>query len=72
MELITDDVLARLLTFPNVLVTSHQAFLTREALHDIALTTLNNFKEYFEGQSLKNEICYQCEKPCIKKSKSCA
>jgi len=72
MDLITDDVLARLLTFPNVLVTSHQAFLTREALHDIALTTLNNFKQYFEGESLKNEICYQSDKPSIKKPKRCA
>ena len=39
---IDDDVLARLLTFPNVLVTAHQGFLTREALHAIALVTLNN------------------------------
>lgn len=57
MELITDDVLARLLTFPNVLVTSHQAFLTKEALHDIALTTLNNFKEFFDSGSSKNKVC---------------
>jgi D-lactate dehydrogenase len=37
-----DDELARLLTFPNVLITSHQAFLTREALADIARTTVAN------------------------------
>lgn len=67
MELITDDMLARLLTFPNVLITSHQAFFTQEALHNIALATLNNFKEFFEGGYLKNEICYKCDKPCRKK-----
>jgi len=37
-----DDELARLLTFPNVLITSHQAFLTREALNEIARTTVTN------------------------------
>jgi len=68
-EMITDDVLARLLTFPNVIVTSHQAFFTGEALHNIAETTLNNFKEYFSGGHLANEICYQCNKTCIKKDK---
>lgn len=66
-EFINDDVLARLLTFPNVLMTSHQAFLTKEALQSIALTTLENFKEFFEGGYLKNVICYKCNKPCIKK-----
>ena len=66
-ELIADDVLARLLTFPNVIVTSHQAFFTGEALHNIAETTLNNFKEYFAGGYLANEICYRCGKNCIKK-----
>ncbi len=67
LELITDDILARLLTFPNVLITSHQAFFTQEALHNIAQTTLDNFKEFFEGGYLKNEICYKCDKPCRKK-----
>jgi D-lactate dehydrogenase len=41
-----DDVLARLLTFPNVLITSHQAFLTREALHDIARVTVENIRRF--------------------------
>jgi len=45
-----DDVLARLLTFNNVIVTSHQAFLTREALHEIAATTLSNLGEFVEGR----------------------
>jgi D-lactate dehydrogenase len=60
-EMITDDTLARLLTFPNVLVTSHQAFFTREAIQNIANTTLNNFKDFFEGGALKNEVCYKCD-----------
>ena len=41
---------------PNVLVTSHQAFLTREALNSIAETTMNNLRDYFSGKELKNEI----------------
>ena len=66
-EMISDDMLARLLTFPNVLVTSHQAFFTQEALTNIANTTLENIKEYFDGGYLKNEICYKCDKECRKK-----
>lgn len=53
---VQDDVLARLLTFPNVLVTSHQAFLTREALANIANTTLQNLKDFEQGLPLKNEV----------------
>lgn len=66
-EIITDDTLARLLTFNNVVVTSHQAFLTKEALYNIAETTLENINSYFEDKPLTNEICYQCQK----KGKSC-
>ena len=51
-----DDVLARLMTFPNVLVTSHQGFLTREALANIAETTLNNARAFEAGEELKNEV----------------
>jgi D-lactate dehydrogenase len=65
-EMIADDVLARLLTFPNVLVTSHQGFFTAEALQNIARTTLNNLREYFENGSLTNEICYRCQESCPK------
>lgn len=65
-EMITDDVLARLLTFPNVLVTSHQAFLTKDALRNIAETTLNNLKDFFEEGRLANEICYRCQASCPK------
>lgn len=49
-KVLTDDVLARLMTFNNVVVTSHQAFLTREALDNIAETTLANIHEYCEGK----------------------
>jgi lactate dehydrogenase-like 2-hydroxyacid dehydrogenase len=45
-----DDVLARLLTFPNVLITAHQAFLTREALAAIAKTTLGNISDWVQGR----------------------
>lgn len=45
-KILQDDVLARLLTFPNVLITSHQAFLTREALQNIAVTTLGSVDEF--------------------------
>lgn len=62
--MITDDVLARLLTFPNVPVTSRQGFFTVEALQNIAQTALNNLTDYFEHGLLKNEICYQCQQPC--------
>lgn len=51
-----DDVLARLMTFPNVLITSHQGFLTREALANIAETTLGNATAFERGEPLKNEV----------------
>ncbi len=66
---IGDDILARLMTFPNVLVTSHQGFFTREALRNIAETTLQNIDDFFEGRVLQNEICYRCEKNCVKPGK---
>lgn len=58
-RVITDDVLARLMTFPNVLVTSHQAFLTREALDNIAETTLDNVRSFLggaRGEALANRV----------------
>lgn len=48
-EVLADDVLARLLTFPNVLITGHQAFLTTTALSNIAQVTLSNLKNFVEG-----------------------
>lgn len=58
-----DETLALLVSMPNVLVTSHQAFLTREALANIATTTYANLDAYFAGQPLENEICYRCLGP---------
>jgi len=55
-EVIQDDVFARLLTFPNVLITSHQGFFTREALTVIAETTLKNFSQMEKGESCQNSI----------------
>ena len=55
-EIIHDDTLSTLISMPNVIVTSHQAFLTREALNSIAETTMKNFKDYFSGKDLQNEI----------------
>lgn len=56
-RVLQDDVLARLLTFPNVLITSHQAFLTNEALESIAKTTLQNVTDYEGGLGCVNEVC---------------
>jgi D-lactate dehydrogenase len=55
-EIIDDDVFARLLTFPNVLITAHQAFLTREALTAIAETTLANVASVVAGGPVANEV----------------
>lgn len=55
-KIIDDDVLARLLSFHNVIVTSHQAFFTKEAMHNIAETTLQNIRDFMEGKSLVNEV----------------
>ncbi|MBQ3342283.1 MAG: hypothetical protein IJG84_10340 [Kiritimatiellae bacterium] len=52
--------LSLLVSLPNVIVTSHQAFLTHEALANIATTTLKNLDDYFAGAPLENEICYRC------------
>lgn len=59
--IIKDDVLSLLVSKPNVLLTSHQAFLTEEALYNIAEVTLKNLDEFFAGKMLTNEICYQCD-----------
>jgi D-lactate dehydrogenase len=55
-QILQDDVLARLLTFPNVLITSHQAFLTQEALAKIAETTFQNIRDFELGNVLINEV----------------
>ncbi len=67
-DIMPDDTLARLLSFNNVIVTSHQGFFTEEALTNIASTTFQNITEFLEGEALTNEICYQCMKgPCPKR-----
>ncbi len=53
---ITDDTLARLQTFPNVIITSHQGFFTREALHNITTTTFDNISCYLNNRPLQNEV----------------
>lgn len=57
-HILNDDVLARLISMPNVLVTSHQAFLTEEALEAIAETTVGNIRAFFERGELLNEVVY--------------
>lgn len=60
-HILDDDIMARLLSMPNVIVTSHQAFLTKEALQNIAETTISNIETYFNSGETPNEVCYQCE-----------
>ena len=55
-EIIPDDTLSTIISMPNVIVTSHQAFLTREALDGIAGTTMENLRAFFAGEELKNEV----------------
>ena len=55
-KMIDDDKLALLLMMPNVIVTSHQAFFTREAMHNIAVTTLQNITDWAAGRELVNEV----------------
>ena len=55
-QVIHDDVFARLLTFPNVLITGHQAFFTRDALEQIAATTMANLTAFERGETLVNVV----------------
>lgn len=55
-EIVDDEILTRLVSLPNVIITSHQAFLTREALENIASVTYENITQYFESNKLPNEI----------------
>ena len=55
-QIIQDDVFTRLLTFPNVLITGHQAYFTREALRGIAQTTLANITAFERNQPSGNEL----------------
>ena len=59
-HILQDDKLVRLIAMPNVIVTSHQAFLTKEALDNIAHTTVNNLVRFFEGNpDVSTEVVYQ-------------
>lgn len=55
-EIIPDDTLSTIISMPNVIVTSHQAFLTREALDGIARTTMENLRAFFSGEKAKNTL----------------
>jgi D-lactate dehydrogenase len=55
-SIIEDDVIQRLVSFPNVILTAHQAFFTREALEEIMNTTLANVSDFAAGLPLKNEV----------------
>ncbi len=59
-HIVDDDTLARLISMPNVIVTSHQAFLTEEALSNIAETTVKNIIDIMEKGECPNELCYRC------------
>ena len=58
-KIIDDDALARLLAFNNVVVTSHQAFFTHEAMQNIAETTLQNIQDFINNKELINEVKYK-------------
>ena len=60
-SIIEDDVLVRLISMPNVIVTSHQAFLTKEALNNIAATTVDNLLKFRRGEPApETEVCFRC------------
>ncbi len=65
-EIIQDDLFERLTTFPNVLITAHQAFFTKEALENIAETTMQNISDFENDQPLKNEV--KAEEKIVSKS----
>lgn len=71
-HIMDDELLSRLISMPNVIVTSHQAFLTEEALNNIAETTVKNILSCINGDGLcDNELCYRCGNidQCRKKRK---
>ena len=60
-SIVEDDVLVRLIAMPNVIVTSHQAVLTREALNNIAAATVENLLKFKRGEAAPDtEVCYRC------------
>ena len=65
-HIVADDTLARLISMPNVIVTSHQAFLTNEALTNIAETTFENIRKFFSEANGQNSTC------CIREKDICS
>lgn len=59
--IIQDDVLSILVNLPNVILTSHQAFLTEEALGNIAEVTIQNLDNFFANKEIVNEVCWKCK-----------
>ncbi|MFW6352364.1 MAG: NAD(P)-dependent oxidoreductase, partial [Bacteroidota bacterium] len=55
-NIVQDEDIMRLMSFPNVLITSHQAFFTREALEEIATTTIQNIRDFKNQKPLENEV----------------
>ena len=70
-HILEDDILARLISMPNVIVTSHQAFLTEEALSNIAETTTQNIKQMIENGQCPNELCFRGDSAQDCKSGKC-
>ena len=74
-HIMDDELLSRLISMPNVIVTSHQAFLTEDALNNIAETTVNNILSYYNNDVIcDNELCYRCgnvERCKIKRNQRC-
>ncbi len=70
-HILEDDTLARLISMPNVIVTSHQAFLTEEALENIAETTVLNISGYIRNGQCPNELCYRAGNAVDCKSGKC-
>ena len=58
--IITDDILARLMTFKNVIITSHQAFFTKEAVHNIVNTVMVSIDKFINQKQLDNIININC------------
>lgn len=65
---VRDDTLSLLVGRPNVILTSHQAFLTEEALARIAEETVENLDRFFSGGELPNEICYRCDEDKVREN----
>lgn len=71
-HIMNNDILLQLIAMPNVIITSHQAFLTKEALENIADTTTKNIVDFFASDYSENEVCYHCPniQNCKKKRKA--